>query len=96
MILQQLQQSGPMALLASVVSGDQFVASFCTPDHYKNTFRNFLGGLTPCFCDVILLGALPAHAGHGIAVPVCPSGCRLGWISLITACSSFLHYFGHL
>eukprot|EP00892_Ulva_mutabilis_P008206 jgi/Ulvmu1/5758/UM025_0012.1 len=44
-------------MLSSVINGDAFVASFCTPDHYKNTFQNFLGGLTPCFCDVILLGS---------------------------------------
>lgn len=55
-------------MFSSVVNGDAFVASFCTPDHYKNTFQNFLGGLTPCFCDVILLGTFLRLSG-----PVLPS-----------------------
>lgn len=52
-----------MSWFLGAVNGDAFVSSFCTPEHYENIFQNFLGGLTPCFCDVILLGALLVNIG---------------------------------
>lgn len=36
-----------------------FISTFCKPDSFGTVFTNILGGFTPCFCDVVLLGALP-------------------------------------
>jgi hypothetical protein len=45
----------PMLYLGAAKQ-DDFVASFCTPRQYEDVYKNILGGFTPCFCDVVLLG----------------------------------------
>lgn len=43
-------------MLADGVASSMFISTFCTPQTFDTAFRNILGGFTPCFCDVVLLG----------------------------------------
>ena len=88
-----------------------FISTFCKPDSFGGAFQNILGGFTPCFCDVVLLGALPT-LDHLPQLPIRrPSSahstmlsqarqerapaCELSALSL-RACKRFrLHQVGH-
>ena len=41
---------------AAAVLPSRFVDSFCDAASFEGDFHNWLGGLTPCFADVVVLG----------------------------------------
>ena len=41
---------------AAAVLPSRFVDCFCDAASFQGDFDNWLGGLTPCFADVVVLG----------------------------------------
>jgi hypothetical protein len=52
---------GPARFASPKPSTGHFIATFCKPQTFEGAFQNILGGFTPCFCDVVLLGAGHPH-----------------------------------